>query len=161
IHRQTGNRQFEANTLANIGIVYGSTGQPQKALDYFQQALPLYRAVGDKNGEANALNGIGHVYKDIGQPQTVLDYYQQALTTLRQTGNRQDEALVLYNTARAEWRLHRLDAAQTHLAQAVALLEQIRDNLGGYSQAKQAFLASHLYVYDASLSLLLERHQTT
>ena len=38
----------QANTLANIGNVYRITGQPQKALEFLQQALPIYKAVGKR-----------------------------------------------------------------------------------------------------------------
>ena len=41
-------------TLNNIGLVYNSLGDKQKALDFYSQALPLHRAVGDRNGEAHA-----------------------------------------------------------------------------------------------------------
>ncbi|MCS6863149.1 MAG: tetratricopeptide repeat protein, partial [Abditibacteriales bacterium] len=34
-------KQGEAETLHNIGAVYDNLGQPQKALDYYQRALPL------------------------------------------------------------------------------------------------------------------------
>ena len=35
-------------TLNNIGAVYDDLGEKQKALDYYNQALPLRRAVGDR-----------------------------------------------------------------------------------------------------------------
>jgi len=41
----------EANTLNNIGIVYADTGQLKKALEFYEQALPLLKTVGDKRGE--------------------------------------------------------------------------------------------------------------
>jgi hypothetical protein len=37
-------------------------GEKQKALEYLDQALPLFRQVGDKGGEATTLNNIGGVY---------------------------------------------------------------------------------------------------
>jgi tetratricopeptide (TPR) repeat protein len=45
-------------TLTNIGSVYASLGENQKALDYYNRALPLIRAVGDRGGEAKTLLGI-------------------------------------------------------------------------------------------------------
>ena len=52
----------EAVTLNNIGGVYSSLGEKQKALQFYNQALPLRRAVGDRGGEANTLNNIGLIY---------------------------------------------------------------------------------------------------
>jgi tetratricopeptide (TPR) repeat protein len=52
------NRGGEATTLNNIGGVYSDLGEKQKALDYYNQALPLIRAVGDPSGEATILDNI-------------------------------------------------------------------------------------------------------
>jgi tetratricopeptide (TPR) repeat protein len=40
----------EAKILNNIGRVYDALGEKQKALDFYQQSLPLRRAVGDRAG---------------------------------------------------------------------------------------------------------------
>ncbi|MEM7535449.1 MAG: CHAT domain-containing protein, partial [Chloroflexota bacterium] len=41
-----------ARLLTNIGAVYDALGEKQKALGYYEDALPLRRAVGDRGGEA-------------------------------------------------------------------------------------------------------------
>ncbi|VXD11466.1 hypothetical protein PL9631_1030054 [Planktothrix paucivesiculata PCC 9631] len=86
--RVVGNRGVEATTLNNIGLVYDSLGEKQKALEYLNQALPLFRAVGDRGGEATTLNNIGLVYDSLGEKQQALDYYNQALPLLRAVGDR-------------------------------------------------------------------------
>jgi len=45
----------EAMTFWGIGQVYSDLGEKQKALDYYNQSLPLLRLVGDKVGEARTL----------------------------------------------------------------------------------------------------------
>jgi tetratricopeptide (TPR) repeat protein len=85
-------RRGEANALISIGNVYSATSQPQKALESYQQALPLYRQAGDKRGEAGVLTNIGNVYRDTGQPQKALESYQQALPLHRQVGHKAHEA---------------------------------------------------------------------
>ena len=54
-----GDRSGEATTLNNIGRIYLDLGEKQKALQFYNQALPLLRAVGDRSGEATALTSIG------------------------------------------------------------------------------------------------------
>ena len=39
----------------------------QKALEKYNEALPISRAIGNRSGEAAALNNIGHVYLFIGR----------------------------------------------------------------------------------------------
>ncbi|OBQ23475.1 MAG: hypothetical protein AN481_14965, partial [Aphanizomenon flos-aquae LD13] len=67
------------------------------ALDYYNQALPIYRSVGDSSGEAGTLNNIGFVYSDLGEKQKALDYYNQALPLIRAVGDPSGEATILDN----------------------------------------------------------------
>ena len=46
-----GNRSVEATTLNNIGGVYDSLGEKQKALDYYNQALPITRRSATARGK--------------------------------------------------------------------------------------------------------------
>lgn len=90
-----GDSHSEAITLNNIGLVYNSLGENQKALDFHTRALPLRRAVGDRNGEATTLNNIGLVYYSLGENQKALDFYTKALPLLRAGGARNREAKTL------------------------------------------------------------------
>ena len=70
-------------------MVYAALGEKQKALEYYNQALPLVRAVGDRAGEAETLEQ--HRVRStthLGEKQKALDYYNQALPLLRAVGDR-------------------------------------------------------------------------
>ncbi|MEG3844198.1 tetratricopeptide repeat protein, partial [Microcoleus sp. herbarium14] len=41
LYREAGDRSLEASTLNNIGAVYSALGEKQKALEYYNQSLPL------------------------------------------------------------------------------------------------------------------------
>ncbi|HBB33834.1 MAG TPA: hypothetical protein DC064_19065, partial [Cyanobacteria bacterium UBA9273] len=58
-----------------------------KALDYYNQSLPLTRQVGDQAGEARTFNNIGLVYNSLGEKEKALDYYNQSLPLTRQVGD--------------------------------------------------------------------------
>ena len=45
-----------AQTLNALGQTHEELGERRKALDYFSQALPLFRATGNHRGEATTLN---------------------------------------------------------------------------------------------------------
>ena len=51
----------------------------QKALEKYNEALPISRAVGDRRGEATTLNNIGAVYQSLGETQKALEKYNEAL----------------------------------------------------------------------------------
>jgi CHAT domain-containing protein/tetratricopeptide (TPR) repeat protein len=92
-----GDRSGEATTLNNIGGVYDSLGEKQKALEFYNQSLPLSRAVGDRSGEARTLNNIGRVYDSLGEKQKALEYFNQSLPLSRAVGDRSGEAVTLTN----------------------------------------------------------------
>ena len=74
-------------------------GSPQRALELYEQALPLMREVGDRAGEAATLNNMAAVYRATGQPQRALELYEQALPLRREVGDRAGEATTLNNMA--------------------------------------------------------------
>ena len=58
---QVENKLLQAGIILLTGNTYNDLGEKKKALDYYNQALPLYQAVGDRNAEATTLNNIGYV----------------------------------------------------------------------------------------------------
>jgi tetratricopeptide (TPR) repeat protein len=56
--RAVGDRAGEAATLTGIGVIYGELGERERALEHFEQALPLSRTVGDRDGEAMTLHNM-------------------------------------------------------------------------------------------------------
>ena len=56
----------EPSILNYIGVVYWLLGEIRKALEKFNEALPLSRAAGDRRVEAESLNDIGTVYLSLG-----------------------------------------------------------------------------------------------
>ena len=54
-------------------------GETQKALEKFNEALPIRQAVGDRRGEATTLNNIGAVYDALGETQKALEKFNEAL----------------------------------------------------------------------------------
>lgn len=74
-----GNRGGEASTLTSIGKVYSDLREKQQALDYFQQALPLWRAVGNRSGEAHTLDWLGSIFQYLDQPELAIIFYKQSV----------------------------------------------------------------------------------
>jgi CHAT domain-containing protein/Tfp pilus assembly protein PilF len=95
--RAAGDAAGEARILNNIGSVYSALGEHQKALEFYNQALPIRRAVGDRGGEAAILNNIAAVYSALGEKQKALDFFNQALPIGRAVGDRGGEATTLSN----------------------------------------------------------------
>jgi len=110
--------------------VYVDLGQAQKALDYYNQALPISREVGDRSGEAATLNNIGSAYSALGQAQKALDYYNQALPISREVGDRGGEATTLTNIGAVYRALGQPQKALDYYSQALPIRREVGD-LGG------------------------------
>ena len=89
--------QSSPGTLLWAGRAQEQTGNRTAALDYFEQALPIFREVGDRAGEAATLNNIGLVHDRRGDGQAALGYFEQALPIYREVGDRAGEAATLNN----------------------------------------------------------------
>jgi tetratricopeptide (TPR) repeat protein len=50
-----------AISLGNLGNCYGSLGQYEKAIAYYQQSLKIKEEIGDRQGVAISLHNIGEV----------------------------------------------------------------------------------------------------
>lgn len=49
IAQQLKDQKLEGTALVKLGFNYSALGEKQKALDFYNQALPLIRAVGDRS----------------------------------------------------------------------------------------------------------------
>lgn len=63
-------------------MVYDTLGQNQKALEYYNNVLPIFITERNSPGQAAILNKIGMVYDALGQKQKALEYYENALYIL-------------------------------------------------------------------------------
>jgi len=61
--REVGDRAGEGTTLNNLAALYQDSGQPQRALSLYEQALSIMREVGDRAGETTILNNLAAVYQ--------------------------------------------------------------------------------------------------
>lgn len=86
-NKGTGAESQVALTLNAIGENYRELDDTNKALDYYTQALAIFRTAGDHAGEAATLNNLGDAYVGLGQPQEALVYSNQALTAMRKIGS--------------------------------------------------------------------------
>jgi hypothetical protein len=104
-------------------------GDEQKALDYQQQALSIFREVGNRRREAHMLTHIGWIYNRLGDYQKALDHLGQALPICRMVGDRRGEATAHQGLGRVygEWGAGRdFDKSIEHYRQALAIQRAIK-----------------------------------
>ncbi len=95
MNSENGNRQGEANTLANIGFIYSTRGNYEEAIHYFLQATQINHEIGSVQGEANQLLNVGSTYRLLGEREKALEYCNKALALHRQISYKQGQAYVM------------------------------------------------------------------
>ena len=91
-----------ADLMNNIGLVYGSKGQPDRALEYYLKAQSIEDRLGQNTtGYAALMNNIGNVYNSKGQLDRALEYYLNSQSINDRLGlqNTAGYALLMFNMA--------------------------------------------------------------
>ena len=115
------------------GRILTDLGQEQKALDLFNEILPVWRQLNILMGEASTLTNMGRVYNDLGQRDKALEVLNQALPMWRQLNNRGGEASTLDNLGRCYSDMGRGQEALDNLNQALPLWRAVGE-IGGEAQ---------------------------
>ena len=138
-----GDKLGEATALNNTGQVHGDSGEKQKALEFYNQALPLIKNIGDKSAEAGLFNNIGTIYSDMGKKTEALKFYSQALPLLKSIGNRRGEAYTLHNIGNLYFGIGEKHKALEFYNQALIIRKLIDDKSG-----EAATLYNIMYVWE-------------
>ncbi|MDB9312875.1 CHAT domain-containing protein [Spirulina sp. CS-785/01] len=120
----------EADSLTNLGSVYRSLGEYQRAIAFYEQSLEIKRQIGDEEGEASSLGNLGNVYRSLGEYQEAIAFYEQSLEIKRQIGDRQGEANSLNNLGNAYDSLGEYQQAIAFYEQSLEIARQIGDRQG-------------------------------
>ena len=173
LYRQINDNVQIANALNDISIIYATTGDYKKSLEYFEQALDIFQKTGDEKGESYALNNIGLIYQELKDEAMAKKYFLRSLKIKEKNhdlygisrgynnlgsiseNNRQwKEALAYY--FKADKIFEEIKDLQAQATNYVAIARIISEQ-GKYNEAKQyALLAIAKAEEVKSLSTMLE-----
>ena len=148
----------ESLVLLILGLDHSFEGEPQKALPYYEQSLPLFQAEYDRVGESAALLGICMSYVSLRDYPRGNDYCAQALAIQRATGDRQAESITLQQIAIGERDRGNFAAAQTAIESAIANVESVRTKFVNPALRLSYFAGSQDY-YEFYIDLLMLLHK--
>lgn len=86
-----------ADLYGNMANLSAATGQFEKAVDYYQEAVQIFRLEEDYGRLGVSFVNIGNVYADQGISGKALHFYKQALLLLEQEERHDDLAVVYGN----------------------------------------------------------------
>ena len=130
IKSEIGDREGEATAYGNLGTVFHSLGQYDKAIEYLQKALIIRTEIGDRKGEATDYGNLGTVFQSLGQYDKAKEYLQKALVIKSEIGNREGEATTYGNLGTVFQSLRQYDKAKKYLQKALIIRTEIGDRKG-------------------------------
>jgi tetratricopeptide (TPR) repeat protein len=134
-------------------LLHESSGDGQKGIEYFNQALNLSRKISYRRGEARTLVNLGRSLESLGQQQKAARHYNDALIIFRAVRDRSGEAQALYESAKLEATLGNLNQARLSIEQAVGIIESLRTKIGSEDLRASYFASAHRF-YELYMHIL-------
>jgi CHAT domain-containing protein/Tfp pilus assembly protein PilF len=142
-------------TLLDLGITYGKMGEFTRALEFYQEALPLFPATAEgEASKATNLNNMADLYYRLGETRKSLDCYLESLK-LKKAGR--SRAITLDNIGGVFRRLGEYQQALEHHQQALTIfraLKKPRDEAVALNNT--ATLLGSIGDFDRSLEYLFQ-----
>lgn len=123
-------RKAEAEKVMQQGREQLKASQFTPALQFWQQALLIYREIKDRQGEGKTLGNIGLAYHYLGDYRKAIEYYQQSLPILREIKDSKTEGIVLYNFGNTYDSLGDYRKAIQYHQQSLKIAQEIKDREG-------------------------------
>ena len=125
-----GDRKNELAAYLNLGTVFKSLREHQKAKEYLDKALLITMEIGDRQGKAAVYGNLGTVFESLGEYQKAKEYFQKALPITVEIGDRQNEATACGNLGSVLTSLGEHQKAKEYLERALLITMEIGDRKG-------------------------------
>lgn len=131
-----------ASALNNMGMIYKTKGDINKALNYYLESLKIQQTVKDKLGIAACFNNIGAVYNIQGDIPKSLEYWHKSLTILEEIEHKQGLSATLNNIGVVYNNQGDIDIALDYWERCIKIRIKINDQRGlaeSYSNVGMAY----------------------
>jgi len=145
--------------LDQIGLIHFRMGDYRAALQYYQQALEIFRRC-DRLKEAHAWNDCANALVKLGDYRQALECYETSLKLYRELDEQKKASAVLNNMGATRRYLGEYQHALSHLEQACAIDRTTGDRLGlGFSLCNLAQTYRLLGRWGEAIKLSQEAYQ--
>jgi len=115
-----------AKVLLQLTMAYAHNN-PDKAMEYANQALQLSKQSGYKKGIGNAYTMIGSINWDKGEYVQAMEFYKTALQIFREIGSKKGIAICYNNFGLVYWRQGNFPEALKYYLSSLKIIEEIGD----------------------------------
>jgi tetratricopeptide (TPR) repeat protein len=154
--RRLRDRVGEGYVLCGLGFAC-QDHRFEEAIEYYRQALAIFRETGVRPGQTWAIFGIGHVSRELGRFEESIAYYHEALTSLRATGSRLGQSLAHLGLGYAYCELRRFEQSIECFQTALEFVDDDRRTEGlamnglGYGYRGLGRIAEAIGQYEQAL----------
>ncbi len=113
--RAHGFRHKESTVLSNLAKDYGGTGNTQKAITLYHEAVKVAQELNDSLQLGGALQGLGQTYSRIGYPEEAIKYCSQAAEIFKKKKKYSTLRWSYNNIAASYMELSRFDSAYRYV----------------------------------------------
>ena len=148
IAQEIGDRSGEGAGYGNLGCVYQSLGDYQKAIEYHEKLLRIAQEIGDRSGEGAAYGNLGSTYKSLGDYGKAIEYHEKGLKIAQEIGDRSGEGTAYGNLGCAYQSLGDYQKAIEYHEKGLKIAQEIGDRSGegaGYGNIGSAYLSLSEY----------------
>ncbi|RZJ24643.1 MAG: tetratricopeptide repeat protein, partial [Flavobacterium sp.] len=79
LEQKTGDQNYKATILRNLGAAYSGMGKQQKALNYFSRSLAILEKIGNMSGKSSLLSDMALTYYDMADYAKAIRYSRLSL----------------------------------------------------------------------------------
>jgi len=132
-----GQRAGLAKALVNIGNVENVLGHPEKALDYTQRSLVIFKENGDDMNVAYGHKLMGRIYRRQSAYDKALAEYGEAITLYRKAGNQHELSEAHHGIGSIYYDMQKFQAALDEYMESL----RIAKNISAENQVAYAYTA--------------------
>jgi CHAT domain-containing protein/tetratricopeptide (TPR) repeat protein len=161
IVEEIGDKTRTGASLNLIGNIHRVQGNYTEALEHYQRSLKFAEEVGNKFGISSTTNNIANVLQLQGNYTQAIEFANRSADFAQQIGSPDTFWQSRFVAGQAYQALNQPDEAKKAFTEAIAWVEDARNQVGGNEQSRHRYFAERLAPYYGMMSLLMNQNNTT